>query len=418
MSPATKTLLLLETRMTGHRPSYLRRITQMALRNGMQVLIAMPKDCLEHPVAQTLLNTDNKTNNRTTVNAIHCQREVDNTQSSNISGMLRRERQCAAFYKEALYNANKIRPVDIIIIGTFDDAGLSSGLRLPAFGDTPWLGIVMKQRFHFSAADAIGPPGSKLLLLKRWLFVRLLKQLKPQSQILTIDESLHHFMASNYPAVKNRIAYIPDPVDDRREVTRPEVRIELAIPKEAFVILAYGSLRKRKGVESLLDVLHELPDNIHALLVGTQTPDIKACVNSEKHSPLLAAGRVHQMNRYIDVSEDPNFFSPADAIWLAYQDYFAMSAVMVQAAQYRRPAIASKNGLVGFLTNKYQTGLLVDTTDKSQLHVAITKLMNNDFCPTEEHYDAFSSAFSLAAFEGILLDSIEHVCSASPTRQQ
>jgi len=406
MTIPAKTLLILETRMTGHRPSYVRRVAQIALSNAMHVVIAMPHACFEHPVAKQLLESAN-------TSAIQCNQHVNVLKASNFAGALRREFQCRAFYQEALNKAKRESFIDIAIIPTFDDAAIVFGIRAPHFGDTPWLGIVMKQTFHFSAVGAIGPPASILQSIKHKLFIRLLQQLDPRALILTIDASLQNYIASAHPALNSRIAYIPDPVDERRPITNPRLREELGIPQEAFVILAYGSLRVKKGVPPLLEALHRLPNNVHALLVGTQAPEIKACVNSDQHKPLHDARRIHQINRYIDVSEDANFFTPANAIWLAYENYYAMSAVMVQAAQYERRTIATQTGLIGYLSKKYQTGLVVDNRDQKALDDAVVTLMNNEFSPQQQHYEQFARDFSLKAFESALLNLIDRVFATS-----
>jgi len=392
--------------MTGHRPSYLRRVTHIARGNSMNVVIAMPRTCFEHPVAIQLLESAN-------TKAIHCDQHVNESKASNFAGALRREFQCRAFYKEALNKSIREMSIDLIVISTYDDAAVISGLWPLHFGDTPWLGIVMKQKFHFSAVGAIGPPVSTQQSIKQKLFIRLLHKLDPHALILTIDESLKNHIATAHPALNSRIAYIPDPVDERRPITKPGLREELGIPKEAFVILAYGSLRVKKGVPQLLEALHQLPNTVHALLVGTQAPEIKACVNSVQHKPLHDARRVHQINRYIDVSEDPNFFTPANAVWLAYENYYAMSAVMVQAAQYERCTIATQTGLVGYLSTKYQTGLVVDNRDQKALHDAVITLMNEKFSPQQQHYEQFARDFSLKAFENALLNSIDRVRATS-----
>ena len=393
--------------MTGHRPSYLRRVTQMALKNAMHVVIAMPSSCFAHPVVKNLVESDQDN----CVSAIHCEQFIDEKQATNSLSMLRRQYRCTRFYKEALTKAKQERKIDVVIVTTFDDAVFMSALLPPKFDNKPWIGIVMRQKFHFAAEGILGPPESKLMSIKRHLFIQLLKNLKLSARILTIDESLNQNITVNHPAIRDRIDYIPDPVDDRGQVTNPDLRIELGIPDNAFVILAYGTLRKKKGVSQLLDVLHKLPEDVHALLVGTQDSEIKICVGSDKHKPLLDAQRVHQVDRYIDVSEDPNFFTAANCVWLAYENYFQMSAVMVQAAQYQRPTIAAKNGKVGFLTKKYQTGLIVDNSDNGQLCDAVVKLMGKEFCPSAQDYDAFSKTFSIAAFEGILLRSIDSICA-------
>ena len=375
------------------------------MSRDIQVVVAMPPACFKHPVAERLFA--NAPSGK--LHAVQCQLTGSSAQASHLPGMLLREFHHRKFYQNAVEKVKKVHRVDIAVITMFEDATILSGLAPPDLGNIPWIGFVMRQKFHFNAMNSQGPPNNFILILKRKLFIRLLKQLRRHERILTIDETLKQFIDNTYPTLKQRISYVPDPVDNRGVVTNPDLRRELSIPDDAFVILAYGSLRKGKGVELLLDVMHELPDNVHVLLAGTQAPDIKACVNDIRHRPLFVDNRIHQVDRYIDVSEDPNFFTPADVVWIAYQNYFAMSAVMVQAAQYRKPTIATSNGVIGALTKQYQTGYFVDTTDATEPLNAIRKLMNCEFVVSEQDYAAFATDYSLSAFEERLMKSLDEV---------
>jgi len=402
MSTTVNTLLLLETRMTGHRPSYLRRIAHMALARDMQIIIAMPAACFDHPVVVSLCERAPAER----LQAIRCKSIRLEDPSDGFKGMLRRQFQCLKFYREALALAQQRYNIDRAVITMFDDVSILSGVFRVSLGNIPWDGIVMRQKFHLTAMETIGPPETASLTLKKRLFIRLLKKLSYQCRILTIDESLKIFVHANYPALKHTIDYIPDPVEERGLATNPDLRKQLGIADDVILILAYGTLREAKGVDILLDALHELPQNIQALLVGSQADDITACINEDRHRPLIEAKRVHQVNRYIDVSEDPNFFQPADIVWIGYKhSYHAMSAVMVQAAQYQRPTIATKNGLVGKLTRKYKTGIPVDTTKVLDVVAGVLKLSNGEFSVSDENYNAFANAYSLEAFEKVLFDS-------------
>ena len=391
--------------MTGHRPSYLRRVTEIALAQGIKVIIAMPPECFQHPVAVQLVNraADEE------LHAVHCDLQSAAAKATQSVGMLLREIRHRAFYRQALLKVQQQHQIDVAVILMFDDVVMVSSFAPPNLGQIPWVGIVMRQKFHLETMGAVGPANKRMLKLKCHLFVRLLKKISDRNRILTIDQSLVQFVANTYPECKEQIAYIPDPVDDRRELTNTSVRVDLGIPDSAFVLLAYGTLREGKGVKLLLNLMHDLPENVHALLVGTQAPDIKAFINQPSHQSLFTAKRVHQVDRYIDVSEDPNFFTPADVVWLAYEKHYAMSAVMIQAAQYQRPTIATKHGLIGILTRKYKTGCVVDAGNDAELKDAVHRLMRKDFSVKSQDYNALANDHSLATFETLLMSSLSEI---------
>ena len=391
--------------MTGHRPSYLRRITQIALAQGIKVVISMPQECFRHPVAVQLLNSGADG----TLHAVHCDPNATDAKATHPAGMLLREIRHRGFYQQALVEVQQQHKVDVAVILMFDDVAFVSSFAPPNLGQIPWVGIVMRQKFHLETMGAVGPANKRTLKLKCRLFTRLLKSIGDRNRILTIDQSLVQFFASTHPELKKRIAYIPDPVDEKREVNNPNVRKELGIPDTAFVLLVYGTLREGKGVRLLLNLMHELPENVHALLVGTQAPGIKAFINQTSHQPLFAAKRVHQVDRYIDNSEDANFFTPADVVWLAYEKHFAMSAVMIQAAQYQRPTIATKHGLIGILTRKYNTGHVVDVGSNSELKEAVLRFMKKDISVKPQDYKALATDHSLLTFETLLMSSLSDI---------
>lgn len=399
-----KTLLILETRMTGHRPSYLRRITHLAIADGRRVIIAMPASCFEHPVYKRL---SEKFDNQQ-IEAIRCgelAREA-NPYPTNPIKMLHNEYLCTRFYKEALKKARNENVIDLILINMFDDAAVYSGLLKLNLDGIPWLGIVMRQNFHFNAMGAIGPPASFMTTLKRKLFIRLLRLIKPDSRILTIDKSLDRYIELNYPALHQSIDHIPDPVDKKSTLPSADLRKSFEIGEEIFLILVYGSLRKNKGISLLLDVMHDLPKNVHILMAGTQSSEIEKYLNNDRNMQLINDGRIHQINRYIDLSEDGGLFNAANMVWLGYRNYYAMSAVLVQAAQYNLPVVAARTGLIGWLTHEYKTGVVVDTDSANSISRGIMSIVNNEYQSETARYNALASDHSLEEFEISLMKTI------------
>lgn len=367
--------------------------------------MALPSDGFEHPVIKSLFETTDDER----LCAVHCPTIDRDTNTTNPLKMLYNEFLCRRFYKHAVAEAQLLYSIDLILIGMFDDAAIHSGLIRLDFGNIPWLGIVMRQSFHFTAMGAIGPPETSLLSVKRRLFFRLLRLIKGQACILTIDKSLLQYVSTVDSSCTGSIAYLPDPVDNRGERLKPDLRQQMGIPDDAVAILAYGTLREGKGVKLLIDAMHHLPKHVHVMLVGLQHEITSDYVNHEKNSSLLESGRLHQVNRYIDVSEDPDFFGAADIIWLGYRNYYSMSAVMVQAAQYERPSIAAKTGLVGWMTDHYKTGTVVDTTRLDDVLRGFDELLSGKISPDTEHYWAMANAHDMDAFETALMQAFSRV---------
>ncbi len=389
--------------MTGHRPSYLRRIINTSLTNNYRVIVAMPTSCFEHQVVKELFGKHNPSQ----LSGIRCDVMSKITEPKNQLLMLLNQYRCARFYRTALTEAQAKEKIDLIFIGMLEDAAIFSGITGLSFGGIPLLGIVMRQQFHFSQMGAIGPSVSKQGNFKKAVFLRLLKRSSAKTIILTIDTLLLNYITTHHPDICHSLAHIPDAVDDRVSVTNPNVRKDLGIPSNAFVIMAYGALRENKGIDLLVDAMDKLPERVHVLLVGNQNSEIRSYLE-EKHSQKhIASGRIHQVNRYIDVTEDANFFTCADLIWVGYKNYYAMSAVLVQAAQYRRPVLATDVGLIGWLTNKHKTGLAINISKQDEIVKSINHIALQIFEPDNNQYDALVEEHSLAAFENALLPCYE-----------
>ena len=391
--------------MTGHRPSYLRRVINTATRQGYTVVLGLPESCFDHTVIRGLIETI-PSDQLVALRGNHYKIEVE---ASSQLQMLYQEYRCTRFFKQVYSQACATRGIDAVVVGMLDDINFFSTLFGFPFKKTPMLGIIMRQHFHFEAMGVKPPPQSVKLELKRRLFKRLLNNVGDNVCIMTIDMTLVDYAQKHYPLVAYKLRYIPDAVDDACAVTRPDFRQEIGISPDAFVILCYGSLRTVKGVQLLLDTLNHLPDDMHVLLAGTQDNAVKEHLNSETVKPLLEQGRVHQVNRYIDVSEDANFFTAADIVWVGYRNYYSTSAVLIQAAQYQRPVLASEDGLVGWLTQRYGVGVVVNTAHHAEVIAGLLALRNEQHKINKEAFSALSVIHNLRAFDTALTQAIEQV---------
>ena len=357
---STMAILIIEPFVQGHHGAYLHWIIRAILSRGHSVQLATFEESLAHPSIQDLLSTfgDQLTIITKPFRAFGT---FDGNLILMTLDMLVFRQLLGDFY--AL--ASKGSRIDFILLPYLDYCTYALSLAGSPFGATPWGGIIMRAAFHYSAMG-VKAPTSKVERIKKWLFGRLLRD--PHLRVLfTIDETLYEYAHVWPPGVRSRLVYLPDLAVTKRSIGRAAARECLRITQDALVILVYGSLAKRKGIEVLLQASEhaDFPSRCHLLLAGKQAPDATAILQSPRAKRLRQAGRLHEITHYLSEEEENTAFSAADAVWLGYLAHYQMSGVLVQAGMMGLPNIACEEGLIGWLTTRHQSGVVVPISDPS-----------------------------------------------------
>lgn len=242
------------------------------------------------------------------------------------------------------------------------------------FGHIPWAGILISAKFHRYRLG-VGPRSRNDVLYK-WLFWRMLA-LPTFRAVAVIDELFFSYVAENGLDKYSKVMFIPDIGELRGEETKGQARQQLGVESDAFVILVYGSLSRRKGVEELLRALYEenMPPCVKLLLAGRQDRSVRARLKANTYHDLIKAGRVLVADDFHDEVMEYRAFISADAVWLGYVGgAYGSSGVLYQACSAGRPVIATKHGLIGWLTTKYNLGPVVDPADPAAVAKCIREL--------------------------------------------
>jgi glycosyltransferase involved in cell wall biosynthesis len=357
---STMTILIIEPFVQGHHGAYLHWIIRAIVSRGHSVQLATFEQSLAHPSIQNLLSTFGDQ-----VTIITKPFRAFGTFDGNLIrmtvDMLVFRHLLGDFY--AL--ASKGSRIDFILLPYLDYCTYALSLAGSPFGPTPWGGITMRAAFHYSAMG-VKAPSSKVERIKKWLFGRLLRD--PHLRALfTIDETLYEY-ARVWPSdLRSRLVYLPDLAVTKHAISRTGARECLRIAQDALVILVYGSLAKRKGIEVLLHASEhsDFPSRCHLLLAGKQAPEAMTILQSPPAMRLRQAGRLHEIAHYLNEEEENLAFSAADAVWLGYIAHYQMSGVLVQAGMMGLPNIACEEGLIGWLTTRHQSGVVVPMSDSS-----------------------------------------------------
>jgi len=354
-------ILIIEPFVQGHHGAYLRWIIRAILSRGHSVQLATFEQSLVHPSIQELLSTSG---DRLSILTRPSRPfgTFDGNLIRMISSMMVFRQVLGNFYVQA----SKRGQIDFVLLPYLDYCTYALSVAGSPFGATPWGGITMRTAFHYSAMGIKAPTKTMVERVKQWLFGRLLCE--PHLRALfTIDEALDEYAHVWPPEVRSHLVYLPDLAVTKRSTDRAAARQGLGIPHDAIVILVYGSLAKRKGIESLLQASEhpDFPSRCHLLLAGKQAPDSLPILQSPRAMRLRQAGRLHELTHYLSEEEENTVFSSADVVWLGYLAHYQMSGVLVQAGMMGLPNIACEEGLIGWLTTRHQSGVVVPISDPS-----------------------------------------------------
>jgi len=364
-------LLVIEPNMGGHYGVYLRWIVRGALGRNLRVFIATFENSLDHPIFKTMLDECEETPEIITLPSP----ATDWLQKFGLCGLARREIFYRRLFERFYDKAVQKRMPDLVFLPFLDYCAYAIGLLGSPFGRTPWAGIVMRPAFHYKEVGIIGPR-SLLLLPKQLLFLRMLQQKKLEA-MFTIDPSLYEYLSIRAPSCPEKVYYLRDPGEFEGDISKETARQLMHIPKEAVVILVYGTIDYRKSVDILLSAAADphFPADVHILLAGRHVSVVTRLLSSPLAKSLKSSGRLHQMNKFLNDDEEYMVFKASDIAWLGYRGHYTMSGMLGKAGLMGLPVIACKEGLIGWFTKKYKLGVALNNLDKKGVIDAINRLL-------------------------------------------
>jgi phosphatidyl-myo-inositol dimannoside synthase len=158
------------------------------------------------------------------------------------------------------------------------------------------------------------------------------------------------------------------------------IRARHGIPETHKLILCFGRLVKRKGVDRLLDALPRIRSQAGdvTLLVAGTGPELKRLQRhaGRRDLPVAFAGRV--------ADEDaPLYYAAADLFALPVVDRYAgleiegLGVVLLEASASGLPCVTGRSGGTPEAVLEGETGLVVDASEPAALADACGRLLND-----------------------------------------
>lgn len=356
-------ILIFEVALSGHHANYLEHSAALFLSQGHRVTVSVLNKHLSDPLFDRLQTAypDQLVVHELPTNSFWLN-------ATARLGVVGSELKHWLLFRLLFNRLKAIGEIDHVFFPYLDYCLHAIALLGSPTGRISWSGICMRPSFHYCPAGLIAPT-PKWGFIKERLFCKLLQQ-RGLATIFTIDQLLKLHVNQKHPALAQRLVYAADPAELNDRYNQASARKLIGIAPDAFVILVYGAIDARKGIFDLLDGIRRvtLPRKVQVLVVGKQT---SAMSDLTAQDPLVTS-----INHYVDSDIEEAAFRAADAVWMGYRAHYGMSGVLVLAAMASKPVLATRNGLIGWMTRQHALGIAIDCEDPGQVIEAVHSLIN------------------------------------------
>jgi glycosyltransferase involved in cell wall biosynthesis len=264
--------------------------------------------------------------------------------------------------------------VDLLVTGLATWASGCQQIILSIHNDEPWL----------------GKPGWRLWL--RWLDRRVSRYIAISEQVQS-----HYARVAGISPDRLRIIYYGVPSDPLTSCPS-ELREEMQIPVDRFVVGFVGRLAPQKNVPLLLAAMRQLPD-IHCVLVGDGPlrQELEALANEWK------LANVQFLGRHPRAAE----LMPAFDLLCLPSIYEGLGLVLIEAMLRRVLIIGSRAGAIPEILGNGAYGLLFDSDDLTGLVQAIRSARQEPERMQEIRKQALAYAQRTFSVEAMAIQTIQ-----------
>jgi len=160
-----------------------------------------------------------------------------------------------------------------------------------------------------------------------------------------------------------------------RTLSPVEARRCLGLPRDARVVLFFGSIEWRKGLDRLIDAFALLApeiDDVYLVIAGYPNEDFS--VYESQMSRLGIRDRVITDLRWMAYEEMQVYFHAAMVVALPYRR-ISQSGVLQLAYAYERPLVVTDVGGIAEVVGEDGTGLVVRSPDAAGFATALRELL-------------------------------------------
>lgn len=197
--------------------------------------------------------------------------------------------------------------------------------------------------------------------------VRLLSAVyRNAGRLVVAHEDLRGMLVERFHVDPRLVDVVPLPI--------PEVVRDDSPAPGPPVVLFFGSLRRNKGIEILLDAIRSMPDQVTFQIAGQGHPEIEGRIRRAA----LADRRIRaEVGARVSRERKADLFRRATLMVLPYTSFASQSGVLRDACAYRVPVVATDVGALGPSIEQHGLGWVVPAGDAGALARTLTRALSD-----------------------------------------
>ena len=183
------------------------------------------------------------------------------------------------------------------------------------------------------------------------------KHMRGSRKIIAVSQAVQqNLIHHGYP--KESVEVVWNGVAETAKGDRSAMRRELGIADDVFALVCVGRLIPDKGQKLLLEILPELPKQMHLYFIGdTATPYGRE---------MLEMAKGHDRVHFVGFCPNVPRVLPAFDLYVGPSLREALSIALIEASQAGLPIVASRVGGNSEVIADQESGVLVSPHDKSE----------------------------------------------------
>jgi glycosyltransferase involved in cell wall biosynthesis len=362
-------ILIVEPHASGHHAHYLRWLTDAAVGKGWNVVIATTAAALSHPLLKTIAADGSGVETR----VIEGFPAIDGPQARTLQ-LIRREFIYWRIFHALTRDLRAGGPIDAAVLPYVDYCFFALAILGSPFEDLPWCGISMR----LQAMPPAGTPGRALPF--KWRAAKRILRRPSLQALFVINPSVQdlplHWLAAD---LKAKLQYLPDPAQRLASASRDKSRASLGIEAAQVVILVFGSLDARKGIDSLFGAVMSGPelDACVIILAGKLSLEVRGQLGAQaSYASMIERRRLIVIDRILADDELNVVFAAADIVWVGYRGHVFMSGVLALAGRAGIPVLGTAEGEIGRLIAKAGIGRAARIDRPDEVIAALSSMLD------------------------------------------
>lgn len=349
---ASRPLLIVDFLGDGHHPSHVCHLLRFGLREKLQdFTFLIPQELYENVVAQ--LHEVEVAGFDARVRLL----EDDPVWSRLI--LITRNRRLARWIFVEYLNLRE-RGKSRLLFLFFDSViYLTAFSPIPRFGTS---GVLFRPTFYYRQRGMLpaGLAGKAVFWLK-WITARSCSKRPGIERLFVLDPLAEDYAASTWGV--NKFKHVPDPMGPEPTGVRPLGSAD-PVSERPLRLLVAGALAPRKGLHWVTDALTSLPEparsNVHLVVVGRPEAGCAEYVTGNLKRLEEERIKLTAILSFVSDEDLDRHLATSHVVLTPYMGFTGSSGIVIRAAHFGKPVVATKEGLLGHLVIRHRLGSVVD----------------------------------------------------------